>query len=228
WVELVSLSNPDLVPSSVAGALGLRFGGDDISPEAVARAVGGRKRLLILDNCEQVVDAVARLTEALVSQCPHSCVLTTSREALRIEGEYIYRVAPLDAPPHQERNADNILGYGAVQLFIARMSALDQDFTPDDESLATIAAICRRLDGIPLAIELAASRAATLGMREVASRLDDRFELLTGGHRTALPRHQTLRATLDVSYQLLPEPERRLLRRLAVFPAGFTPEAAAA
>lgn len=228
WVELVSLSDPGLVPSTVAGALGLRFGGDDISPEAVARAIGGRRRLLVLDNCEHLVDAVARLTEALVSQCPQTSVLTTSREALRIEGEYVYRVPTLHVPSLSERNSGNILGYSAVELFIARMQALDQDFAPGEASLVTIAAICRRLDGIPLAIEFAAARAATLGVQEVASRLDDRFGLLTCGHRTALPRHQTLRATLDLSYQLLPEPERRLLRKLAVFPAGFTIEAATA
>lgn len=228
WIELVSLADPGLVPSTVAGALGLRFGGDDISPDTVARAIGGRCRLLVLDNCEHLVDAVARLTEALVSQCPRTSVLTTSREALRIEGEYIYRVPTLHVPSLAERSPDNILSYSAVELFIARMQALDQDFAPGESSLATIAAICRRLDGIPLAIEFAAARAATLGVQEVASRLDDRFGLLTSGHRTALPRHQTLRATLDLSYQLLQEPERRLLRRLAVFPAGFTLEAATA
>lgn len=228
WVELVSLSNPDLVPSSIAETLGLKLGGEKISAETVARAIGGRRLLLILDNCEHVVDAVARLTEALLSQCPFTSVLTTSREALLIEGEYAYRVPPLHVPPPQETNTDNILGYSAVQLFIARTSALDDNFKPSEESLPIIGAICRRLDGIPLAIEFAAARAATLGVHEVASRLDDRFELLTGGHRTALPRHQTLRATLDLSYELLPERERRLLRRLAVFPAGFTLEAATA
>ena len=228
WVELVSLSTPNLVPSSVAETLGLKLSGDKISAETVARAIGGRRLLLILDNCEHVVDAVARLTEALLSQCPFTSVLTTSREALLIEGEYAYRVPPLHVPPPQETNTENILRCSAVQLFIARTRALDDNFKPSEESLAIIGAICRRLDGIPLAIEFAAARAATLGVHEVASRLDDRFELLTGGHRTALPRHQTLRATLDLSYELLPEPERRLLRRLAVFPAGFTLEAATA
>src|SRR5215813_13423791 len=227
-VELASLSNPDLVPSSVVEALGLKLGGDEISSDPVARAIGERRLLLLLDNCEHVIDAVAGLTETLASQCPRMSVLTTSREALRIEGEYIYAVPPLQVPPSQENNPDNVLAYSAVQLFVGRTRALDYNFTPSGEHLAIIAAICRHLDGIPLAIEFAAARAATLGVHEVASRLSDRFELLTSGHRTAPPRHQTLRAALDLSYELLPEPERRLLRRLAVFPAGFTLEAATA
>jgi len=227
WVELVSLSTPDLVPSSVAGVLGLRLSGD-IHSETLARAIGERKLLLVLDNCEHLVDAVARLTEALVSQCPRMSILTTSREALRIEGEYIYRVPPLSVPPPQKNTPERVLGYSAVELFITRTSSIDHDFSPNEKDIATIAAICRRLDGIPLAIEFASVRAATLGVQEVASRLDDRFELLTLGRRTALPRHRTLRAALDLSYELLPEPERSLLRHVAVFPAGFTVEAAAA
>jgi len=134
-------------------------------------------------------------------------------------------VPPLHVPPPEETSPENLLGYSAVQLFMARTRALDYDFAPTEKELAIAAAICRHLDGIPLAIEFAAARAATLGVHEVASRLDDRFGLLTSGHRTALPRHQTLRAALDWSYELLPEAERRLLRRLAIFPAGFTLEA---
>jgi predicted ATPase/DNA-binding winged helix-turn-helix (wHTH) protein len=228
WVELVPVSKPDLVPSSVAEALGLKLGGNEVSSETVARAIGDRRLLLVLDNCEHVIDAVARLTQALVRQCPCMSVLATSREALRTEGEYIYRVPPLDVPPPEETNFENVPGYSAVQLFFATSRALNDSFTPTDKCMPLVAAICRRLDGIPLAIEFAAARAATLGPHEVASRLDDRFELLTSGHRTALPRHQTLRAALDWSYELLPEPEQRLLRRLAVFTAGFTLEAAQA
>jgi non-specific serine/threonine protein kinase len=174
------------------------------------------------------IDGAARLVETVVHLCPRTTVLATSREALRIEGEYVYRVSRLDAPlPHQEEPG-KILRHSAVQLFIARTRALDSDFSPRGESLPGIAVICRRLDGIPLAIEFAAARGAALGPPQVASRLDDRFGLLTGGRRTALPRHQTLRATLDWSYELLPEPQRRLLRRLAIFAAGFTREAATA
>jgi len=226
-VELVSLSDPRLVPSAVAGVLGFKLGGSEISAEAVARAIGGKKLLLVLDNCEHVIDAAAELAETITRLCPHTTVLATSREVLRIEGEYVYRVPPLDVPP-QEEAPDTLLGRSAVQLFVARTTALDSSFSPQDENLAAIATICRRLDGIPLAIEFAAARAAVLGLQQVATRLDDRFALLTDGRRTALPRHQTLRATLDWSYELLPEGERRLLRRLAVFPAGFTLEAATA
>jgi predicted ATPase/DNA-binding winged helix-turn-helix (wHTH) protein len=227
-VDVVSLSDPALVPSMVAGVLGLKLGGEEISRESVARAIGRKKLLLVLDNCEHVIDAVARLAETLVRLCPATAIVATSREVLRIEGEHVYRVPPLDVPsPHQEQ-VDIVLGHSAVRLFIARASALDSAFSPHTENLRAIAAICRRLDGIPLAIELAAARAATLGPELVLSRLDERFGLLTGGRRTALPRHQTLRATLDWSYELLPEAERCLLRRLGVFAAGFTVEAASA
>jgi predicted ATPase/DNA-binding winged helix-turn-helix (wHTH) protein len=225
-VDLASLSDPGLVPSMVAGVLGLGLGGDEISTESVARAIGGKKLLLVLDNCEHLIDETARLAETVVRLCPATSIVATSREVLRIEGEHVYRVPPLDVPsPHQEES-DILLGHGAVQLFIARTRALDLNFSPHGEDLRTIAAICRHLDGIPLAIEFAAARAAMLGPKLVLSRLDERFGLLTGGRRTALPRHQTLRATLDWSYELLPEPERGLLRRLGIFAAGFTLEAA--
>jgi predicted ATPase len=158
--------------------------------------------------------------------CPHAYVLATSREVLRIEGEHVYRVPPLDVPPQNEEEPSSILGHSAVQLFIARTRALDSAFSLHGRNLPAIVAICRRLDGIPLAIEFAAARAAMLGPEVVLSRLDERFGLLTGGRRTALPRHQTLRAALDWSYELLPEPERCLLRRLGIFASGFTLEAA--
>jgi predicted ATPase len=152
--------------------------------------------------------------------------VVTSREVVRIEGEHVYRVPPLDVPsPHQEE-PNIVLGHSAVQLFIARTQALDSAFSPHGEILRATAAICRRLDGIPLAIEFAAARTAVLGPELVLSRLDERFGLLTGGFRTALPRHRTLRATLDWSYELLPEAERCLLRRLGIFTSGFTLEAA--
>jgi predicted ATPase/DNA-binding winged helix-turn-helix (wHTH) protein len=227
-VELVSLSDPKLVPSAIASVLGLKMGGDEISPDSIARAIGGEKLLLVLDNCEHVVEAAARLAETLVRLCPQTSILATSREILRIEYERVYAVPPLDVPPQHLEEMGKVLGYSAAQLFIARTTALRSDFSPLEENLPAIAAICRRLDGIPLAIEFAAARAATLGLDQVASRLDDRFRLLTAGRRTALPRHQTLRATLDWSYELLPEAERCLLRRMAIFAAGFTLEAAIA
>jgi predicted ATPase/DNA-binding winged helix-turn-helix (wHTH) protein len=225
-VDLVSQSDPGLVPSMVAGVLGLKLGGEEISPASVARAIGGRKLHLVLDNCEHVIDAAAKMAETIVRTCPHAYVLATSREVLRIEGEHVYRVPPLDVPPQHEEESGAILGHSAVQLFIARAGALDSAFSPYRANLRAIAAICRRLDGIPLAIEFAAARAAVLGPELVLSRLDERFGLLAGGPRTALPRHQTLRAALDWSYDLLPELERCLLRRLGIFAAGFTLEAA--
>ena len=227
-VDLAVLSDPALVPSAVAGSLGLTLTGGAISAGAAARGIGGRKLFLVLDNCEHVVDAAAALTETVVRLCPHTTVLATSREVLRIDGEYVYRVPPLDVPPADQDLSSDILERSAVKLFVARTRALHSDFSAYPENLPMIAAICRRLDGIPLAIEFAAARAATLGLAPVAARLDDRFNLLIGGRRTALPRHQTLRATLDWSYELLTETERQLLRRLAVFSGGFTLEAAIA
>ena len=226
--ELASLSDPGLVPTAVAGALGLAVGSGEISAEAVARAIGTRKLLLVIDNCEHVIDAAADLAEAVARTCPRTTVLVTSREILRIQGEHVYRVLPLDVPPEHPREPDDIREYGAVQLLLARIMASNSGFTANIENLVAAGAICRRLDGIPLAIEFAAARVATLGLQQVAARLDDRFALLTAGRRTALPRHRTLRATLDWSYTLLPRPEQRLLGRLAVFPAGFTLEAATA
>ena len=224
-VELASLSDPDLVPSAVASVLGLKIGGETISGESIARAIGEQHLLLLLDNCEHLIDAVANLTEVLVRQCPRITILATSREILRIDGEYVYRVPPLEVPDAAAADPDHILGHSAVELFVTRTQALESDFAPRAEGLPTIAAICRRLDGIPLAIEFAAARAATLGIQPVAVGLGDRLALLTGGRRTALPRHRTLRAVLDWSHELLPETERLLLRRLAVFVGGFTLEA---
>jgi predicted ATPase/DNA-binding winged helix-turn-helix (wHTH) protein len=225
-VELASLSDPGLVPSTVASTLGLKLAGE-ISAESVARAVGARHLVLVLDNCEHVIDAVANLAETFTRLCPRMTIVATSREVLRIDGESVYRVPPLDVPAPGQA-PDYILQYSAVELFVARTKALNAGFSPHAEDLASIATICRRLDGIPLAIEFAAARAAVLSVQLVAAGLRDRFALLTAGRRTALPRHRTLRATLDWSHELLPEAERRLLRRLAVFPGGFTIDAAAA
>jgi predicted ATPase len=224
-VELVSLSDPELVPSAVAAGLGLKLGGDEISGESVARAIGAQRLLLVLDNCEHVIDSAAKLAEKIVRMCPRTTILATSREFLKIEGEHVYRVPPLNVPAEHEE-PEEILRRSAVQLFIATTRALHSDFSPDREHLSAIASICRRLDGIPLAIDFAATHVATLGLGQVAASLKDHLVMLTGGRRTALPRHQTLRATLDWSYQLLPEPERLVMRRLAVFAGDFTAEAA--
>jgi predicted ATPase/DNA-binding winged helix-turn-helix (wHTH) protein len=224
-VELAGLSDAALVPSAAVAALGLKLGSGEISPELVARCIGASKLLMVLDNCEHVIDAAARFVETVVRLCPRATVLATSREVLRIEGEYVYRVPPLEVPSPDEQEPSRILRHGAVQLFVERTKAAHAAFPQSADDVRAIAAVCRRLDGIPLALEFAAARVATLGLSQVVAHLDDRFALLTGGRRTALPRHQTLRATLDWSYQLLPEREQSLLRRLAIFAGGFTPEA---
>jgi predicted ATPase/DNA-binding winged helix-turn-helix (wHTH) protein len=221
-VELAPLSDPDLVPVTVATALGVELASGATSSQSVANALRSRQFMLVLDNCEHVIDAAARMAEALLRVNPAARVIATSREPLRAEGEWVYRVPPLAVPPEGSPDGEDPLRYGAVRLFSERARGAAANVSPDAGVMAWIAGICRRLDGIPLAIELAAARAASLGIEELAARLDDRFRLLARGRRTALPRHQTLRATLDWSYELLTEPERALLRRLAIFAGGFT------
>jgi predicted ATPase/DNA-binding winged helix-turn-helix (wHTH) protein len=218
FVELAPLSDPALVPSTVASVLGLTLDGATISSATIAGAIGRQHMLLILDNCEHVIGAVAELVETIVRLCPNATLFTTSREIIRADGEYVYRVRPLDVPSGEASR--DILDHSAVELFVARAKALD--YSPSADALPLVAGICRRLDGIPLAIEFAAARTATLGIEHVTSGLNDRFALLSRGRRTALPRHRTLRATLDWSYDLLAEEERLLFCRLAIFPAGFT------
>lgn len=228
FVELVSLSDPELVSSTIAYALDLKLRGNDTSPTAVARAIGDKRVLIVLDNCEHLIDAAASTVETLIRLCPHVAVLATSREVLRVDGEYLYHVPPLEVPGENFDTPEEILGHSAVQLFVARTRAQQASFKAEPEDLSAIAMICRHLDGMPLAIEFAAARAATLGIHQVERHLDDRLAFLAGGRRTALPRHQTLRAALDWSYELLPQAEQELLRYLAAFPAGFTLDAAAA
>ncbi len=226
WLaELAPLTDSTLVPATVASALGLTLASGTLSPERVVAALGTRQLLLVLDNCEHVIEAAAHMADALLRASPLISVMATSREPLRAEGECVYQVPPLDVPLGDAETNEQVLRHGAVKLFIARARAAESQFSTD-KSVAAMAAICRHLDGIPLAIELAAARSPALGIEGLASRLDDRFKLLTGGHRTALPRHQTLRATLDWSYELLPEGERIVLRRLAIFAGSFTLESA--
>jgi predicted ATPase/DNA-binding winged helix-turn-helix (wHTH) protein len=227
WVaELAPLANPDLVPVTVATALGLEVAGGTVSFDSIASALNGRRLMLVLDNCEHVIEAAASMAGALLRFGGTAHVLATSREPLLTEGECLYRVPSLAVPAEGVADLEEILRHGAVQLFMTRATSADPHFSPDARNVATLTTICRRLDGIPLAIELAAARGASLGVEELATRLDDRFHLLTGGRRTALPRHRTLRATLDWSYELLPQTERVVLRRLAVFAGGFTLAAA--
>ncbi|MGA8760909.1 MAG: winged helix-turn-helix domain-containing protein [Stellaceae bacterium] len=227
-VELASLSDPNLVPAAVASVLGLRLESSTISPEAVGRAIAQKNFLLVLDNCEHLIDATATLAETLMRLCPRVTILATSREIFRITGEYAYPVPPLEVPAMGRDEPEHILSQSAVELFIARTNALAPDFTPHAANLPAIATICRHLDGIPLAIEFAAGHAATLGPEHVADGLRDRIALLASGRRATIPRHRTLRAALDWSYELLPEREQRLMRHLAIFSGGFTLPAAAA
>jgi predicted ATPase/DNA-binding winged helix-turn-helix (wHTH) protein len=221
-IELAPLSDPELVPVTVATALGLELASGTASPITVANALRSKRLMLVLDNCEHLIDAAARMAESLLRVNPGARVIATSREPLRAEGEWVYPVPPLAVPAEGSPDDETPLRYGAVRLFVERARAAAPSFAPDARVAAAIAEICRRLDGIPLAIELAAARVAALGIEGIAARLDDRFRLLAGGHRTAMPRHQTLRATFDWSYELLTEPERVVLRRLAVFAGSFT------
>jgi predicted ATPase/DNA-binding winged helix-turn-helix (wHTH) protein len=229
WLaELAPLGDPELVRMAVASALGLQAGAEAPPSNRRASALRSKRLLLVLDNCEHVIAAAAREAESLLHGAPGLRVLATSQEPLAIEGECIYRLPPLGVPSEGVADADAALRHGSVRLFVARAQAADPRVPFDDRNAAAIAGICRHLDGIPLAIELAAARAATLGIEELAARLDNRFQVLAGGRRTALPRHQTLRATLDWSYGLLGEIERTVLHRLAIFAGGFTLGAAGA
>jgi len=225
WVaELAALTDPALVQSAVASALGLADA--SVSAERLVGALGSKRVLLVLDNCEHVIDAAAGLAEALLHADGRLHVIATSREPLRAEGEWVYRVPPLDVPPEDSEGLDDLLQYSAAKLFIERIRAADPAAHFDQRVAAAAAMICRQLDGIPLAIELAAARAPALGVEGLAARVNDRLSLLTEGRRTAPARHQTLRAALDWSYELLTEPERVLMRRLAVFVGDFTLDAA--
>jgi predicted ATPase len=229
WLaEFSALADPGLVPATVAAAVGLELSGGEVSAQRVAQALADRRVLLMLDTCEHVTAATARMAEAMLgaSSAPH--IIATSREPLRAGGEWVYPVQPLAVPAADIAADDDPLRYGAVRLFIERARATEPHFAPDRRLMVMIASICRRLDGIPLAIELAAARASALGTETLAARLDDRFRLLTGGRRIAPARHQALRATLDWGYELLAEPECILLRRLAIFSGPFSLEAAAA
>jgi predicted ATPase/DNA-binding winged helix-turn-helix (wHTH) protein len=214
--KLAPLSDARLVPATVANALGLALAGGPVTAQRIAAAIGAQPIVLVLDNCEQVIDASAQLAEALLQHTSAARILTTSREPLRADGEYVYRVPALELPD-AKAGPEAATRSASMRLFLARMRASDSQFAPDAATCSTMASICRRLDGIPLALELAASRGAALGIDTLSSLLDDRFRILTAGKRTAMPRHQTLRAALDWSHDLLPEPERVILRRLAVF-----------
>ncbi|MBN3821446.1 transcriptional regulator, partial [Paraburkholderia sp. Se-20369] len=224
FVPLAAVSNPRFVADAVAAAHRIAEPPGPATLPTVLDHLADRRMLLVFDNCEHVIDAIAQVAGALADALPDLCILATSREALRIRGEWLRPVPPLNVPG-EDAGCDAILATSAVQLFIARARAADQGFPMDTHSLLLMSAICRRLDGLPLAIELAAARAALLGVDVLATHLDDHFRLLTGGFRTALPRHQTLQAMYDWSYRLLDDHERVLLRWLGVFRDSFSLEA---
>jgi predicted ATPase len=225
-VELAGLSEPALVPGTVAGVLDIKVQEHGAARDELVAGLATRSMLLVLDNCEHLLDAVVELVEALLRDAPGVTMLATSQEPLRITDEQQFRLMPLAVPAQAQ--ASHASEFGAVALFEARVRAVDSRFALNDENAKLAIDICRRLDGLPLAIELAAARVSTLGLRTVRDRLDARFKLLTGGARATLRRHQTLRAALEWSHGLLNEPERIVFRRLGVFAGGFTMELAQA
>jgi predicted ATPase/DNA-binding winged helix-turn-helix (wHTH) protein len=225
FVPLASVSDRRFALYALASALGMSMPAGRLSLGDIVASLTGRRMLIVLDNCEHLIDVAAHMASALVASNASLRVLATSREALRVPEELRYHVPPLDLPDERDEG-DAILEASAVELFVTRARATDPQFPLDARSVQLIALVCRRLDGIPLAIELAAARAAVLGVDVLNDHLDDHFRILTGGFRTALPRHQTLKATFDWSYRLLDDTERKLLRWLGVFINGFSFDAA--
>jgi predicted ATPase/DNA-binding winged helix-turn-helix (wHTH) protein len=221
FVSLAPVSDPQFALDALATALGMKMSSCGLSLAHIAHEMRGKRLLIVLDNCEHVVDAAAAMAEVLAAAGDGMRVLATSREALRARDEVVYPVPSLEVPG-PENPSDDVLQTSAVQLFLSRARAADPQFSSDERSIFLIGEVCRHLDGIPLAIELAAARAAVLGIEVLAARLDDRLRILSGGCRTALPRHQTLKATLDWSYRLLDESERAILRWLGMFVDAFT------
>ena len=229
WVELAPLSNPELVPHHVADALGVRRDGIRSARDALLEALRDWEALLVLDNCEHLVEACARLAEALLRGCPRLRIMTTSREALGVGGERAWLVPALTLPEAGKPVTPGAAAASeAIRLFVERTQAVRPSFELTDGNAAAVTQICHRLDGLPLAIELAAARARVLDPQQIAARLNDVFGLLSTGSRTALPRQRTLRGTIEWSHTLLTEPEQILFRRLAVFAGGFTIDAAEA
>ena len=227
FVELAPITDGNLVPQAVATILGVKEETGRALTEALVACARGRQLLLVLDNCEHLVSACAELARQLLQAGPQFSILATSREPLNIAGEAIYTVPPLSVPSLDgSMTTDSIMRFEAVHLFVERAKAMHASFRHSDQSMPAIVEICQHLDGIPLALELAAARVRALSVEEIAARVNDRFRLLTSGNRTAQPRQQTLRAMIDWSYDLLTEKERMLLRRLAVFAGGWTLEAA--
>lgn len=227
FVDLAQVASEDYVVIAIAQVFNLQTQSDRDLLDDVRGHLKNKRLLLILDNCEHVVAEATRVVAAIVKDCRRVVVLATSREGLNVHGEQVYKMPSLAVPPAGSTpTASEALTYGAIALFVARAAALDAQFSLTDDKAPIVADICRRLDGIALAIELAAARVTILNLKQLSQRLDERFRLLTGGDRTALPRQQTMRAAIDWSYDLLSEEERTIFRRLAIFQGGWTLEAA--
>jgi predicted ATPase/DNA-binding CsgD family transcriptional regulator len=225
WVELAPISDPALVPQAVAQALMIREEPGRPMTETLARDLAPTRLLLVMDNCEHLISSCARLANVVLSACPGVRILATSREALAVEGEIAWPVQPLSVPKPGNLGAGELEHYEAVRLFVERARYRKPDFVLDDRNAAPVAEICGRLEGIPLAIELAAARIGTLAAAQISSRLERSLKLLTSADRSAPERQRTLRAALDWSYELLGTDERELFGRLSVFAGGFTLEA---
>ena len=226
-VELAPVADPALVPQTLLSIFNLREDSHRDPVDILIDHLRTKSSLLLIDNCEHLIEACAQMSNSLLRACSKLKILATSREALGIAGETSYRVPSLDIPdPANLPPLQELEKMDSIRLFLERALTARSDFVLTKDNASSIAQICSRLDGIPLAIELAASRVTVLTPERIAGRLDDRFRLLTGGLRTALPRQQTLRAAIDWSYSLLSEEEKALFRRLAVFVSGWTLEAA--
>ena len=228
FVDLATIVDGDEVPRAFASTLGIREQAARPLLEVILDALRSQNLLVVLDNCEHVVGAAAKLADQLERNCPKLQLLATSREALGIDGERVYRVRPLSLPDDGAVSIEDLDGSDAVTLFVERARSHDSTMVLEDSTAGLVASICRRLDGVPFAIELAAARLASMSLLDLHQRLDQRFSVLTGGVRTALPRQQTLRATLDWSFDLLSGPEQAVLAQLSVFVGGFDLDAAEA
>jgi predicted ATPase/class 3 adenylate cyclase len=231
FIELAPLSSGDLIPGTVAQTMGFTLPADGDPVELLVRALAKKRALLVFDNCEHLVEASARVIASIVRGCPQIVTLASSRQGLGIAGEATYRMPPLVTPREAEGaslRAADASRYAAIALFVERARAADHRFALTDENAPIVADICRRLDGIALAIELAAARVKILSPKQLRDKLNERFRVLTGGSRDVLPRQQTLRALIDWSHDLLDDRERMLFRRLGIFVDGFTLEGASA
>jgi predicted ATPase/class 3 adenylate cyclase len=229
WLaELAPCTAGDKVPLVVAAVLGLAGQVAESAHDALIDTLAGQELVILLDNCEHVIDAAAKFCDAVMRHCPRIRIIATSREALGIDGERVYRVPSLSLPPADAEGAAEVADFDAVRLFTERAKTHDPEFVLGEATAPSVATICRRLDGIPLALELAAARLSSMSVQQICERLDQRFRLLTGGSRSAMPRQQTLQAAVDWSFSLLTSAERETLARLSVFRGGFELEAAEA